>query len=265
MAIGSNPLLNEKTFANERWGGIMADLQKAEGKAISTTMTTQGVVVKSSVLFVLCVMSAVVNWVLAGKNDTAGIATLLGIGGAVLGLVISLVLCFKQNFAAFLSPIYAIGQGLLLGWISLVIAKSGPKGMDTGIVINAVLLTFGCFAGCLVAYAMGLVRIGRTAAAAITIGCVGLMLTYAASWILPMFGVTGMQAIHEGGPIGLVVSGIAIVLAVLSLIMSIQFVDEGVRGGAPKYMEWYAAFGLLSTLVWLYIEILRLLNKLRNN
>jgi uncharacterized YccA/Bax inhibitor family protein len=91
------------------------------------------------------------------------------------------------------------------------------------------------------------------------------MLTYAASWILPMFGVTGMQAIHEGGPIGLVVSGIAIVLAVMSLIMSIQFVDEGVRGGAPKYMEWYAAFGLLSTLVWLYIEILRLLNKLRNN
>jgi uncharacterized YccA/Bax inhibitor family protein len=183
----------------------------------------------------------------------------------VLGLIISLVLCFKQNFAAFLSPIYAIGQGLLLGWISLMIAKSGPKGMDTGIVINAVLLTFGCFAGCLVVYAMGLVRIGRTAAAAIGIACCGLMLTYAAGLILPMFGLNGIRAIHESGPIGLVFSGIAIVLAVMSLIMSIQFVDEGVRGGAPKYMEWYAAFGLLSTLVWLYIEILRLLNKLRSN
>ncbi len=271
MAIGSNPVLNDKTFATERWGGIMADLQKAENKqasqsVASRTMTVQGVVIKTSILLVLCVVAAVVNWTLALNKETSMIANGLGVGGMILGLIISLALFFKQNWAAFLSPVFAIAEGLFLGWISLMFASMGAKqGLNSGIVMNAVLITFGCFAGCLVAYSMGFIRLGKTAMTVLCMGCAGLGMTYLASWILPMLGFNGISAIHQGGPLGLAVSGIAIVLAVLSLVASIQFVDDGVKSGAPKFMEWYAAYGLLSTLVWLYIEILRLLNKLRNN
>jgi len=266
MAIGSNPLLNEKTFASERWGGIMADLQKAEAKTISTTMTTRGVVIKSSILLVLTVLSATVNWVLASKQETSELATMFGIGGGLFTFVTGWILFFKQNLATYLAVPYAIAKGFVLGWFSLIIASLGAKkGIDAAIVINAVLLTFGCFVGCIAAYGFGWVRLGRTMRTAIFMGVLGICFTYLLSAILPMFGVTGMNVLHSSGPIGIAFSGVVIVLAVLSLLSAIQFIDEGVQGGAPKYMEWYAAYALIMTLAWLYIEILSLLNKLRNN
>jgi len=237
----SNPALGPNTF---------------ESHALSpatSPMTLQGTVQKSFILLVLAVLSACITW-----KNVGGIGMPLGIGGAIGGLITCLVLCFKKEWAPGLAPVYAVLEGLFLGAISVVMERYYP-----GIVVQAVMLTFGTFAALLSAYTTGLIKPSENFKLGIMAATGGIALVYIVSIVMNMFG-TQVPYIHESGTIGIAFSAFVVVIAALNLVLDFDFIEQGCEHRAPRYFEWYAAFGLLVTLVWLYIEILRLLSKLRS-
>jgi len=179
-------------------------------------------------------------------------------GGLIGGLVMALVISFKPTTAPFLAPVYALLEGLFLGAISAAFEVAYP-----GIVMQAVALTFGTLGTLLFAYRTGVIRATENFKLGVTAATGGIFLVYMASWIMGFFGVS-MPFIHESGLIGIGFSVFVVIIAALNLVLDFDFIENGVERGAPKFMEWYAAFGLLVTLVWLYIEILRLLSKLQS-
>ncbi|MDX2148036.1 MAG: Bax inhibitor-1/YccA family protein [Planctomycetota bacterium] len=256
-----NPVLREGVFQNgmdlPRWDEL------ASSKAPAGVMTVRGAAIKSAILLGLCSITAVLAWSAITAN--AGLLMPLTMGGAVIGLVLGLVMFFWQKGAAFLSPIYAIAQGAFVGGISIIAANYGlQKGVALGAggVFQAVFITFGIFAAMLMAYVAGIIRLRGVVAKMVIVGTMGVMFAYLATMLLNLFGMQ-MPYIHDSGPIGIGFSIFVVVLASLNLVLDFQFIEDGAAAGAPKHMEWYAAFGLLATLVWLYIEILRLLSKLR--
>jgi uncharacterized YccA/Bax inhibitor family protein len=216
-------------------------------------MTLQGTVQKSFILIVLAMLSACFTWKTAN-----GIGLPLGIGGAIGGFIVGLVLCFKKEWAPGLAPVYAILEGLFLGAISAFMEH-----VYTGIVAQAVMLTFGTFLALLAAYTTGLIKPSENFKLGIMAATGGIALVYLISIILRLFGLQ-MPLIHESGVIGIAFSGFVVVIAALNLVLDFDFIEDGCENRAPRYFEWYAAFGLMVTLVWLYIEILRLLSKLRS-
>jgi uncharacterized YccA/Bax inhibitor family protein len=180
------------------------------------------------------------------------------IGGAIGGFVVALATVFKQQWAPVTSPIYALLEGLFVGGMSALAESQYP-----GIVIQAVGLTFGTCLAVLMAYTSGLVKATENFKMGVVAATGGIALVYLASIILGLFGVR-MPLIHDNGLFGIGFSLFVVVIAALNLVLDFDFIDNGARQGAPKYMEWYAAFGLMVTLIWLYIEVLRLLMKLRS-
>jgi uncharacterized YccA/Bax inhibitor family protein len=178
------------------------------------------------------------------------------IGGAIAGLVLCLVTVFKKEWSAVTSPLYALAEGLLLGAVSAMY-----EAQFNGIVLQAVLLTAGTLFALLTAYQMGLIRATENFKLGVAAATGGIFLVYLATWILGFFGIQ-IPWIHESGMVGIGFSVFVVVIAALNLVLDFDFIEQGCRHGAPKYMEWFAAFGLLVTLVWLYLEILRLLAKL---
>jgi uncharacterized YccA/Bax inhibitor family protein len=177
--------------------------------------------------------------------------------GLIGGLIVALVTVFKKEWAPVTTPLYAAFEGVLLGAISLVFNQRYP-----GIVFNAVALTFGVLAALLLAYRSGVVRPTENMKLGIAAATGGIALVYLVSMGLGFFGKT-MPYIHDSGPIGIGFSVVVVGIAALNLVLDFDFIERGAEVGAPKYMEWYGAFGLLVTLVWLYLEILRLLAKLQ--
>jgi len=216
-------------------------------------MTLQGTVQKSFILLVLAVVSACFTW-----KTATGIGLPVAIGGAIGGFIVSIILCFKKEWAPGLAPVYAILEGLFLGAISALMERS-----YNGIVSQAVMLTFGTFFALLAAYTTGLIKPSENFKLGIVAATGGICLVYLASIILRMFGIQ-MPFVHDTGPIGIAFSAFVVVIAALNLVLDFDFVEEGCANRVPRYFEWYAAFGMLVTLVWLYIEILRLLSKLRS-
>jgi uncharacterized YccA/Bax inhibitor family protein len=159
---------------------------------------------------------------------------------------------------AFTAPIYALLEGLFLGGISAIFEAQYP-----GIVIQAVSLTFGTLFCLLLAYRSGIIKVTENFKLGVAAATGGIALIYLATLVLGLFGVR-MPFIHESGLIGIGFSLFVVVIAALNLVLDFDFIESGAKSGAPKYMEWYAAFGLMVTLIWLYIEILRLLAKLRS-
>ena len=174
------------------------------------------------------------------------------------GLIAALVTVFKPTAAPITTPLYAAFEGLLLGGLSLVFEARYP-----GIVINAVGLTFGTLAVLLLAYSSGLIRPSENFKLGVVAATGAVALLYLVSMVLGFFGKT-VPFIHDSGPIGIGFSLFVVGLAALNLVLDFDFIERGAAAGAPKYMEWFGAFGLLVTLVWLYIEILRLLAKLQD-
>lgn len=237
----SNPTLRDDTFAT------------AEAVPGSNPMTLQGTVGKSFFLILLCIAVSTVSWKMS--------ATMGGIlipAGAIGGLIIALILCFKKTWAPMLAPAYAIFEGLFLGALSAIY-----EAKFDGIVGQAVMLTFGTFAALLAAYQTRLIKPTENFKLGIVAATGGIALVYLATMVLGLFGVK-MPYIHDSGIIGIGFSLFVVVIAALNLVLDFDFIEQGVEYQAPKYMEWYAAFGLLVTLVWLYIEFLRLLSKLRS-
>jgi uncharacterized YccA/Bax inhibitor family protein len=246
----ANPTLNSQTF------------RSVPTVAGSQTMTLQGTANKALVLVTLLFGSALWTWQLASKAIAAGagMETVVpwAVGGAIAGLVLSLVTVFAKSWSPVTAPLYAIAEGLFLGWISALFNKA-----YSGIAFQAISLTILTLVSLLIAYRTGIIRatenfkLGVFAAT----GAIGLM--YLLSFILSLCGMP-VPYIHGSGPIGIGVSVVIVVIAALNLVLDFDFIESGVQARAPRYMEWYGAFGLLVTLVWLYVEILRLLSKLRS-
>jgi uncharacterized YccA/Bax inhibitor family protein len=242
-----NPGLNQSTFANQPRAASLDD-----------RMTLQGAINKSFLLFVVLLASALWPWsqyIATGDLSTVSTSMLVGVfGGLVLGLIIS----FKATTAPFLAIPYAALEGLALGGFSAVLERKYP-----GIAIQAVGLTFGVLVVLLVAYSMRLIRATQQFRA-IVIGATGaIALLYLATMVLGFFHVQ-VPVLNSSSPLGIIISLVICGVAALNLVLDFDLIETGVAQGAPRYMEWYSAFGLLVTLVWLYLEILRLLTKLRD-
>ncbi len=242
----ANPALNDKTFDQFRAQPIEAD----------TSMTLQGVVNRTGILLALLVIGAMWTWNIFLNNPSAVTAWM--IGGLIGGLIFAMITIFKAEWAPYTSPIYAILEGLAIGGISAMAEAQFP-----GIVLQAVGLTFGTLFCLLFAYTSGVIKATENFKLGIIAATGGIFLVYMATWILGFFGVN-IPYIHGSGLIGIGFSLFVVVIAALNLVLDFDFIEKGVKMGAPKYVEWYAAFGLMVTLIWLYIEILRLLMKIQS-
>jgi uncharacterized YccA/Bax inhibitor family protein len=249
----SNPALGENTFRNLSGGGY--------GGAIDATarMTLSGTVNKTGLLLILTFASAAWTWFkyLSAANPAAvgGLMTL----GALGGFICAMVTIFKKEWSPVTAPIYALLEGLLLGGISAMIDVKYP-----GIAIQAVGLTFGTLLVLLLAYTSRVIKVTQKFALGIVAATGGIMLFYFAQMILGFFHIQFLSSVNGSGPMGILFSLFVVAVAALNLVLDFDFIERGVNYGAPKYMEWYGAFGIMVTLVWLYLEILRLLTKMRS-
>ena len=243
----ANPALNARTFK---------DLPAAVD--IDQAMTIQGTVNKTVIMLFLLIIAASWTWGMFYSQGNPAAVYPWMIGGAIGGFAVAMVTVFKKHWAGITAPIYAILEGLMLGGISAVFESMYP-----GIVMQAVVLTFGTMFGLLLAYKSGLIKVTENFKLGVVAATGGIALVYMASFILGFFGVN-MPFIHESGLIGIGFSLFVVVIAALNLVLDFDFIENGAEAGAPKFMEWYAAFGLIVTLIWLYVEILRLLSKLRS-
>jgi uncharacterized YccA/Bax inhibitor family protein len=239
----NNPVLKEKTFAGQLVTG--------------ETMTIQGTVNKTGLLLLFVVVSAAWTWGL-GHSETPEAALPWMVGGLIGGLITCLVTVFKKEWSPLSAPLYALFEGLVLGAISAIFDRSYP-----GIATEAVSLTLGVLFILLLAYKFGIVRATPRFTLGIVAATGAIALVYAASFFMQLFGLGGISALYSSTPLGIGISVVVVIIAALNLIIDFGMIENGTRAGAPKYMEWYGAFALMVTLIWLYLEILRLLGKVR--
>ena len=237
-----NPVLTSKTF----------DIAP-EGER----MTISGTVNKTGILLALVMITAIYTWGRFYSTQDAGAIMPLVWTGAIGGFVVALVTIFKKEWAGVTAPIYALLEGFLVGGMSAIFEAAYP-----GIVVQAVGLTFGTLGCLLMAYKSGLIKPTENFKLGVVAATGGIALLYLANIVLSMFGKP-IGFIHDSGMFGILFSGFVVVIAALNLVLDFDFIEAGAENGAPKHMEWYGAFGLTVTLIWLYLEILRLLAKLR--
>ena len=240
----SNPALNDKVF----------DL----GRSTGDVMTVNGTVNRTGILLCLLMFTAIFSWDRAYSAVNPGELYPWLIGSGIAGFVVALVTVFKKTAAPITAPIYAAIEGILLGILSAFYEMQFP-----GLVFQAILLTFGTLFALLMAYRSGVIKATENFKLGVFAATGGIALIYLTTFILSFFGVS-IPYIHGSGTIGILFSLFVVVIAALNLVLDFDFIERGAERGAPKYMEWYAAFGLLVTLIWLYIEMLRLLSKLRS-
>jgi uncharacterized YccA/Bax inhibitor family protein len=239
----SNPALNEKAFRGEA--------------ALGEAMTLQGTVNKTGLLLLCVVITSAWTWGLS-HSDLPGAAMPWMLGGMLGGFVVALVTIFKKEWSPVTAPIYALLEGLVLGGISAIFEKNYP-----GVAIQAIGLTFGTLFVLLLAYKTGMVRATQGFKIGVIAATGGIAIFYLVEMILSSFFHILVPAINGSGPWGIAFSLFVVIIAALNLVLDFDLIETGVRNGAPKYMEWYGAFGLMVTLIWLYLEILRLLAKAR--
>jgi len=241
-----NPVLPNSTFTDVTQRGY------------SRPMTLTGVINRSILLLLLVAGTAAGVWTYSNSQPSAIYPMVMV--GTLGGFVVAMVTTFKRDWAPFTAPVYAVLQGVFIGGISLVMEQRFP-----GLVLQAVLLTFGVMFALLAAYQSRIIRPSETFKSVIVGATFGIVVVYLISMVLQLFFHTGIPLIHDSGPVGIIFSLVVVGIAALNLVLDFDFIENGVASGAPKWMEWYAAFGLTVTLVWLYIEVLRLLAKMRRN
>jgi len=246
-----NPALKESTFLDLGSGSVV----RRDGAA----MSLNGTVNKTAFLLILTLAGAMFTW--SKFFASGGTANLMPyvLAGAIGGLVVAIVTIFKKEWSPVTAPLYAVLEGLFIGAVSAMFELRFP-----GIVMQAAGLTFGTLGALLLAYRSGLIRATENFKLGVVAATGGIALLYLVNIGMRLFGFEGMGFIHESSWIGIAFSGFVVVIAALNLVLDFDFIEQGVEHGAPKYMEWYAAFGLLVTLIWLYLEILRLLAKLQS-
>ncbi|MDG1475035.1 MAG: Bax inhibitor-1/YccA family protein, partial [Porticoccaceae bacterium] len=199
------------------------------------------------------------TWNLFFESGNPSSVMPLAIGGAIAGFILALVTMFKKHLSSITAPLYAIAEGLFLGAISGVFEMMYP-----GIVVQAVGLTLGTLASLLFLYKTGIIKPTENFRLMITSATMGIGLLYLVSMLMNMFGSGGIGFIHSNGLFGIGFSLFVVAIAALNLVLDFDFIEQGSEMGAPKYMEWFGAFSLMVTLIWLYLEMLRLLAKLRS-
>jgi uncharacterized YccA/Bax inhibitor family protein len=219
----------------------------------STTMTVQGTALKALVLLAIVMATAAFSWVEASKGP---MASGLLIGSFVGGLIFFFITVFKPTAAPWTSPIYSACEGVLLGVISYYADQRFP-----GIAIQAVALSGGVTLLMLFLYMTGIIKVTGQLVTGIVAATGAIALLYLVSIVMSMFG-TEIPFIHSAGPLGIAFSVFVVGLAAFNLLLDFDFIDRGSQAGLSKTMEWYGAFGLMVTLIWLYLEVLRLLQKL---
>jgi uncharacterized YccA/Bax inhibitor family protein len=239
----SNPALRGDTF-------------RTEGISYGDTMTMPGTVNKTGILLLCAIATSAWTWNRFHTNPESVGALVLG--GAIGGFIVALVTIFKKNWAPITAPIYALLEGLVLGSISALY-----EARYHGIALQAVGLTFGVLIMLLIAYSSGVIRATEKFKLGVIAATGGIALFYFAEFILGFFGIH-FSTINGAGPIGIGFSVIVVIVASLNLILDFDLIESGARAGAPKYMEWYGAFAVMVTLIWLYLEMLRLLSKVRS-
>lgn len=225
-------------------------------------MTLEGTINKTLTLLGLVSITAMLAYSIIGQNPALG--GIMTIGGAILATILALVILFvrPQNPQVLMS-MYAILEGLFIGGFSYMIENYYLGGTD-GVVLQALVGTMAVFFTMLGVYKFGLIKPTEKFVLVVSSLVGAIMILYLFNFILMMFGTT-VPFLHSSGPIGIGISVVFIVVAALFLIVDFGMIENGVKYGAPKNMEWYGAFGLVLTLVWLYIEMLKLIAKLRDN
>lgn len=235
----SNPALNRDIFARTSVS------QTQEG-----AMTIKGTVNKSIIMLLIVLGTASITWKQAAAGANVNVLMFVG---AIGGLIVALVGIFKKEWTPVAAPIYAALEGLFLGGISAMYSH-----YFNGIVMQAVGLTFGTLFALLFAYKAGIIRATAKFKKGVIAATGGVFLLYMMTWLLGMFGIQ-MGFLHSGGIVSILISLVIVVIAALNLVLDFDTIEEGAKSNAPKYMEWYGAFSLMITLIWLYLEILRLL------
>lgn len=233
-----NPVLSKKTFSNT--------------VSINEKMTIEGTVNKTAISLLILVGTGYLTF------DTLNPILLIGCG--IGGFIFALVTIFKKEWAPITVPVYAALQGAMLGGISYMYNY-----LYDGIVTNAILLTVGILVSLLIAYRSGYIKATENFKLGIFAATGGIAIVYLVNFIMGFFGSgIGVMNINNASPLSIGFSIVVVIIAALNLVLDFDFIEEGAEKGAPKYMEWYGAFGLLVTLIWLYLEILRLLAKLNS-
>ena len=240
-----NPTLSEKAF------------KQTEYIDYTNSMTVRGTLNKFGFMFLMVLGTAYYSW---KEYDNGGNVQPLIWTGALGGLGVALVIMFKKEWSPYLAPLYALLQGLFLGAVSAyyndAFATKAPN-----IIMNAVGLTFATVISMYVLYSFKVIQATQRFKAVLVTATAGIAIFYLVALVLRMFGIQ-MAFLHEGTTFGIGFSLVVVAIAALNLILDFDMIERGTEAGAPKYMEWYGAFGLMVTIVWLYLEILRLLSKL---
>jgi len=236
-----NPALQSSTFRNHL------------SSVTDGTMTLSGTVNKTAISLVLVILSAAYSWTNPAMHG-------LVVPAALIGFVLAMVTVFKPTLGHITVPAYALAQGVFLGVISMIFNAQYP-----GIVVQAVFLTFGTLGALLLAYMSGLIKATENFKLGIVAATGGIALLYFINFIMSFFG-SGISVldVNNSSNFSIGVSLFIVVIASLNLVIDFDFIEEGSEKGAPKFMEWYGAFGLMVTLIWLYLEILRMLAKMKN-
>ncbi len=249
MAIfkSGNPTLSEKTF------------EKSLTANEDGIMTARGTMNKFGFLFLMVMATAIFSWnsFFGGKDVTSYMWI-----GMIGGLITALVIIFKQTWAPYLAPAYALFEGLFVGSIS-AIYQNAFGALAPSIVLQAVLLTFGTVVSMYFLFSFRIIKATEKLKSVIFMATAGIAVFYLIAMVLRMFNMD-IPFIHEGSMLGIGFSVFVVAVAALNLILDFDMIEKGTAMGAPKYMEWFCAFGLLVTIVWLYIEMLRLLGKLNS-
>lgn len=240
MMRSGNPALTAETFTQVEYGS---------GQEV---MTLQGTVNKTAFTLLLTVLTAFYVWSQHFAGNPIGAYVMVG---AIGGLITALITVFKKTAAPYTTPIYGALEGMALGGIS-----AGFEARYPGIVINAVGLTFGVAIALLFAYKSRLIQVTQNFRLGLAAATGGICILYLVNFAMGFWGKS-IGFIHQSGPVGILFSLFVVGIAAFNLVLDFDFIEQGVHQGAPKYMEWYGAFGLVVTLFWLYLEILRLLSK----
>ena len=240
-----NPVLSDKTF----------------GRVIDTGargMTIEGTANKTLMLLAICIATTAWTWGRFEAAQSAGAVSSLLWVGLIGGLVCAVATTFRPQWSPVTAPAYAALEGLALGGISAMFDARYP-----GIVVQAVGLTFGTLVCLLGLYKAGIIKVTEKFRTGVLAATGAVLLLYLVQMVMQLFGSSGIGFIHQGGTVGILFSVFVVSIAALNLVLDFDMIESGARAGAPKFMEWYGAFGLMVTLVWLYLEILRLLGKSR--
>ena len=245
-----NPALSEKKFRDTVIPFTMTN---------ENAMTLRGTLNKFGFMLLMLMGSAFYSWkeFTVSEGTSSSLMPMI-LGGAIGGFVIALVITFKREWSSYLAPLYALLEGLFIGAISAMYEMTYP-----GLVANAVGLTFGVGVAMYFLYSFRIINATQKFKSVVITATVGIGIFYLIVTILQAFHVNQMSFIlSEGGTFGIIFSLFVVTIAALNLILDFDMIEQGVNMGAPKYMEWYGAFGLMVTFVWLYLEMLRLLSKI---